>query len=56
MSVTAIRAPGSGRGTDIGFERRHVPVPGEARQIRLRKAKRPNIGVGPFGDIKSAMI
>jgi hypothetical protein len=29
MSVTAIRARGNGRGTDIGFERR--PVPGEVR-------------------------
>jgi len=29
MSVTAIRALGNGRGTDIGFERR--PVRGEAR-------------------------
>ena len=33
MSVTAIRAPGNGRGTDIGIERR--PVRGEARRSRL---------------------
>ena len=41
MSVTAIRAPGSGRGTDIGFERRHVPGPGEARRIAANIAKPP---------------
>ena len=39
MSVTAIRAPGNGRGTDIGFERR--PVPGEARRIAANIAKLP---------------
>jgi hypothetical protein len=40
MSVTAIRAPGNGRGTDIGFERR--PVPGEARRIAANIAKLPD--------------
>ena len=37
MLVTAIRAPGNGRGTDIGFERRLVP--GEARRIAANVAK-----------------
>jgi len=37
MSVTGIRAPGNGRGTDIGIERR--PVPGEARRIAANIAK-----------------
>jgi len=37
MLVTAIRAPGNGRGTDIGFERH--PVPGEARRIAANIAK-----------------
>jgi hypothetical protein len=41
MSVTAIRAPGNGRGTDIGFERR--PVPGEARRIAANIAKLPEL-------------
>jgi hypothetical protein len=40
-SVTAIRAPGNGRGTDIGFERR--PVPGEARRIAANIAKLPDL-------------
>jgi hypothetical protein len=40
MSVTAIRAPGNGRGTDIGFAPR--PVPGEVRRIaaKYREAAR----------------
>jgi hypothetical protein len=37
MSVTAIHAPGNGRGTDIGFAPR--PVPGEARRIAANVAK-----------------
>jgi hypothetical protein len=37
MLVTAIRAPGNGRGTDIGIERR--PVPGEAKRIAANVAK-----------------
>jgi hypothetical protein len=41
MSVTAIRAPGNGRGTDIGFERR--PVPGELRRIAANVAKLPEL-------------
>ena len=41
MSVTAIRAPGNGRGTDIGFERR--PVPGKARRIAAIIAKLPGL-------------
>jgi hypothetical protein len=44
MSVTAIRAPGNDRGTDIGFERH--PVPGEARRIAANIAKL-RIVVGP---------
>ena len=39
----AIRAPGSGRGTDIGFERRHVPGPGEARRIAANIAELPGL-------------
>ena len=39
MLVTAIRAPGNGRGTDIGIERR--PVPGEAKRIAANVAKLP---------------
>ena len=42
MSVTAIRAPGNGRGTDIGFERR--PVPGEARRIAGEHSQAAGVG------------
>lgn len=42
MLVTAIRALGNGRGTDIGIERR--PVPGEeARRIAVNFAKLPDL-------------
>jgi hypothetical protein len=41
MSVTATRAPGNGRGTDIGIERR--PVLGEARRIAANVAKLPEL-------------
>jgi hypothetical protein len=41
MSVMAIRAPGNGRGTDIGFGRRRVP--GEARRIAADIAKLPEL-------------
>ena len=41
MLVTVIRAPGNGRGTNIGFERR--PVPGEARRIAANIAKLPEL-------------
>jgi hypothetical protein len=43
MLVTAIRALGNGRGTDIGFERR--PVPGGAADCgEYRQAARAAIG------------
>ena len=41
MLVTAIRAPGNGRGMDIGFARRRVP--GEARRIVANIAKLPEL-------------
>ena len=47
MLVTVIRAPGNGRGTDIGFERR--PVPGEApakAHAKLRGTVLQIVGAG----------